>query len=396
MRYAEASDLVRQGVLSRIDMDRNISDEELCQLIRAELKSRTAEKLSVSDRLALEHDVFNSLRKLDILQDLIEDDSITEIMINGAKDIFIEREGRLEKLDRQFSSEAKLNDIIQFIVASNNQMVNESSPIVDTRLPDGSRVSIVLPPVSVDRPTVTIRRFPKEPWTMERLVKNNSLSEEAAEFLERMVRSKCNIFISGGTGSGKTTMLNALTDFIPRDERVITIEDSAELRVMGIENLVTLEARAATLEGKLQVSIRDLVKASLRMRPDRIIVGECRGGEALEVLQAMNTGHDGSLSTGHANSARDMIARLETMVLMGMDLPVDAIRRQIAGGVDFFVHVGRRRDKSRKLLEIDEVCGMENGEVALSTVLSLSEEKGGVVWTKKNPVRYTEKFLSYS
>lgn len=396
MRYAEASDLVRQGVLSRIDMDRNISDEELCQLIRAELKSRTAEKLSVSDRLALEHDVFNSLRKLDILQDLIEDDSITEIMINGAKDIFIEREGRLEKLDRQFSSEAKLNDIIQFIVASNNQMVNESSPIADTRLPDGSRVSIVLPPVSVDRPTVTIRRFPKEPWTMERLVKNNSLSEEAAEFLERMVRSKCNIFISGGTGSGKTTMLNALTDFIPRDERVITIEDSAELRVMGIENLVTLEARAATLEGKLQVSIRDLVKASLRMRPDRIIVGECRGGEALEVLQAMNTGHDGSLSTGHANSARDMIARLETMVLMGMDLPVDAIRRQIAGGVDFFVHVGRRRDKSRKLLEIDEVCGMENGEVALSTVLSLSEEKGGVVWKKKNPVRYTEKFLSYS
>ena len=372
MSYAEISDLVRQGVLSRIDMDRNISDEELYEVIRAELKSSTAEKLSVSDRLSLEHDVFNSLRKLDILQDLIEDDSITEIMINGAKDIFIERSGRLVRLDRQFSSESKLNDIIQFIVASNNQMVNESSPIVDTRLPDGSRVSIVLPPVSVDRPTVTIRRFPKEPWTMERLVKNNSLSEEAAGFLERMVRSKCNIFISGGTGSGKTTMLNALTDFIPRDERVITIEDSAELRVMGIENLVTLEARAATLEGKLAVSIRDLVKASLRMRPDRILVGECRGGEALEVLQAMNTGHDGSLSTGHANSARDMIARLETMVLMGMDLPVEAIRRQIAGGVDFFVHVGRRRDRSRKLLSIDEVCGIEKGEVVLSTVLSLS------------------------
>ena len=396
MKYAEASDLVRQGVLSRIDMERNISDEELYDVIRTELKSGTAEKLSVSDRLSLEHDVFNSLRKLDILQDLIEDDSITEIMINGAKDIFIERSGRLERLDRQFSSESKLNDIIQFIVASNNQMVNESSPIVDTRLPDGSRVSIVLPPVSVDRPTVTIRRFPKDPWTMERLVGNNSLSEEAAGFLERMVRSKCNIFISGGTGSGKTTMLNALTDFIPRDERVITIEDSAELRVMGIENLVTLEARAATLEGKLQVSIRDLVKASLRMRPDRIIVGECRGGEALEVLQAMNTGHDGSLSTGHANSARDMIARLETMVLMGMDLPVEAIRRQIAGGVDFFVHVGRRRDRSRKLLSIDEVCGIENGEVVLSTVLSLSEEKGGVVWKKKNPVSCTEKFLSYS
>ncbi len=225
MSYAEISDLVRQGVLSRIDMDRNISDEELYEVIRAELKSSTAEKLSVSDRLSLEHDVFNSLRKLDILQDLIEDDSITEIMINGAKDIFIERSGRLVRLDRQFSSESKLNDIIQFIVASNNQMVNESSPIVDTRLPDGSRVSIVLPPVSVDRPTVTIRRFPKEPWTMERLVKNNSLSEEAAGFLERMVRSKCNIFISGGTGSGKTTMLNALTDFIPRDERVITIEN---------------------------------------------------------------------------------------------------------------------------------------------------------------------------
>jgi len=396
MKYAEASDLVRQGVLSRIDMDRNVTDEELYEVIRAELKSRAAEKLSVSDRLSLEHDVFNSLRKLDILQDLIEDDTITEIMINGAKDIFIERSGRIERVDRRFSSEAKLNDIIQFIVASNNQMVNESSPIVDTRLPDGSRVSIVLPPVSVDRPTVTIRRFPKEPWTMERLVKNNSLSEEAAGLLERMVRSKCNIFISGGTGSGKTTMLNALTDFIPRDERVITIEDSAELRVMGIENLVTLEARAATLEGKLQVSIRDLVKASLRMRPDRIIVGECRGGEALEVLQAMNTGHDGSLSTGHANSARDMIARLETMVLMGMDLPVDAIRRQIAGGVDFFVHVGRRRDRSRKLLSIDEVCGMEKGEVNLSTVLSLSEEKGGVVWKKVNPVRCTEKFLSYS
>ena len=378
--------------MDRLDMDRAVSDEEIRAAIRGEIGTLSRkERLSVNDRLRLEHDVFNSLRRLDILSDLLEDDDVTEIMINGPSDIFIEKGGRLSRLDRKFSSADKLSDIIQTIVARNNQMVNESSPIVDTRLPDGSRVSIVLPPVSVDRPTVTIRRFPKDPYSMDRLVANGTMSPEVADFLKTLVVARYNIFISGGTGSGKTTLLNALTGYIPNDERVITIEDSAELKVIGIPNLVRLEARAATLEGKLAVTIRDLVRASLRMRPDRIIVGECRGGETLEMLQACDTGHDGSLSTGHANSTRDMLARLETMTLMGMDLPVSAIRRQIAGGIDFFVHVSRMRDRSRKLIAIDEVDGMKDGEVQLSPIYRYEVKGGSGAWVKKNPVKHTDK-----
>lgn len=383
---------IRATVLSRLDMSRDVPEEDIRREIRSEimLLSRSV-NLSVDERLQIERGVFNSLRKLDILQDLLDDDSVTEIMINGRNRIFIEKGGALRQIDKEFSSDEKLNDIIQQIVAMNNQMVNESSPIVDTRLPDGSRVNIVLPPVSVGSPTVTIRRFPKDPFTMEKLIKNNSMSTEVADFLKMLIRAKYNLFISGGTGSGKTTLLNALTEYIPKGERVITIEDSAELQIRGVENLVRLEARAATLEGKLEVTIRDLVKSSLRMRPDRIIIGECRSGEALEMLQACNTGHDGSLSTGHANSSLDMISRLETMVLMGMDLPLDAIRRQIASGIDFFVHISRMRDRSRKLVSIDEVDGIEDGLIKLRNIYSMEEKNGEIVWKKTNEILHREK-----
>lgn len=392
MEQQEIEDRIRRGVIENLNMDRSVTDEEITAEIRrrilAEGKNTT---LSVSERLELEHNVFNALRRLDLLSDLLADDEVTEIMINGPDNIFIEKAGKLMKLDRHFSSADKLSDIIQTIVAANNQMVNESSPIVDTRLADGSRVSIVLPPVSVDTATVTIRRFPKEPYSMDMLVKNNTMTQEIADFLRKLVVAKYTLLIGGGTGSGKTTLLNALTGFIPADERVITIEDSAELKVIGIENLVRLEARSATLEGKLAVTIRDLLKATLRMRPDRIIVGECRGEETLEMLQACNTGHDGSLTTAHANSPEDMLARLETMVLMGMDLPVDAIRRQIAGGIDFFVQVSRMRDRSRKLVAINEVVGMEDGHVKLSPVYKYELEGGRGTWKKVNEIRNTDK-----
>lgn len=392
MERQEIEDRVRRGVIENLSMDRSVTDEEITGEIRRRIftEARTS-PLSVSERLEIEHAVFNSLRRLDLLSDLLADDDVTEIMINGPDRIFIERAGKLQRLDRRFSSADKLSDIIQTIVAANNQMVNESSPIVDTRLADGSRVSIVLPPVSVDTATVTIRRFPKEPYTMDMLVKNGTMTQEIADFLKMLVVAKYTLLIGGGTGSGKTTLLNALTGFIPADERVITIEDSAELKVIGIPNLVRLEARAATLEGKLAVTIRDLLKATLRMRPDRIIVGECRGEETLEMLQACNTGHDGSLTTAHANSPEDMLARLETMVLMGMDLPVDAIRRQIAGGIDFFVQVSRMRDRSRKLVAINEVAGMEGGQVKLVPIYKYVLEGGQGTWKKVNEIRNTDK-----
>ena len=390
----QIEDAVRKGVIENLNMDRTVSDEDIREQIRKQIFVTARENpLSVNERLTLEHNVFNALRRLDVLSDLLADDEVTEIMINGPDNIFIEKAGKLMKLDRHFSSAEKLSDIIQTIVAANNQMVNESSPIVDTRLADGSRVSIVLPPVSVDRATVTIRRFPKEPYTMDMLVKNGTMTREIADFLKKLVVARYTILVGGGTGSGKTTLLNALPGFIPSDERVITIEDSAELKVMGIPNLVTLEARAATLEGKLAVTIRDLLKATLRMRPDRIIVGECRGEETLEMLQACNTGHDGSLTTAHANSPEDMLARLETMVLMGMDLPVDAIRRQIAGGIDFFVQVSRMRDRSRKLVAINEVDGMENGHVKLVPIYTYTLEGGKGTWKKVNEIIHTDKLV---
>lgn len=389
------SNEIREKVLFRLDLSREIEDEEITGLIREEIIKTSKEKfIPLPDRLGIQKDIFNALRKLDVLQDLLEEDGITEIMINGPDSIFVEKEGRIIKSDRAFSSEEKLSDVIQQIVSVNNRVVNESSPIVDTRLSDGSRVNIILPPVAVDHSILTIRRFPKEPITMNKLLSYGSISPEIVEFLRKLIKSRYNIFISGGTGSGKTSFVNALTEFIPSDERVITIEDSAELQIQGVPNLVRLESRSANLEGKLEVPIRELVRAALRQRPDRIIVGECRGPEALEMLQACNTGHDGSLSTGHANSARDMLSRLETMVLMGMDLPVTAIRQQIASGIDILVHLGRLRDKSRKLMEISEVVGMKNKEIQLSTLFELDTETGGMpVWKRKNDLIHKDKMI---
>ncbi|MDD6551128.1 MAG: CpaF family protein [Lachnospiraceae bacterium] len=381
-REGAISEKIREQIIEEVDLSRDLTDDEIRSHIRERLLDEGHEyQIPLQERLMMEERIFNSLRKLDILEELLDQDDITEIMVNGPDNIFIEKGGKLLKSPLHFSSPEKLSDVIQQIAAERNKVINESSPIVDTRLPDGSRINIILPPISLNQGVLTIRRFPKEKITMKKLMEFGSVSPEIVEFLRLLVIAGYNIFISGGTGSGKTTFLNALTEFIPKDERVITIEDSAELQVIGIDNLVRLEARDKNLEGNLEVTIRDLVKASLRMRPDRIIVGECRGAEALEVLQAFNTGHDGSLSTGHANSAKDMIARLETMVLMGMELPVSAIRSQIASGVDILVHLGRLSDRSRKLLEVSEVTGMRNGEVEISPIYRYSED-GTKKWEK--------------
>ncbi|MCR5580424.1 MAG: CpaF family protein [Pseudobutyrivibrio sp.] len=380
-----------------IDLSMDVSDEEILALI----KERIIEKgrrvpISLSQRQRMETHVFNSLRKLDVLEDLLSDEEITEIMINGPDNIFIEKRGQVIHCNERFSSEEKLNDIIQNIVASSNKIVNERSPIVDTRLADGSRVNIVLKPAAVDYSIISIRKFPKEQMTMERLESYGSISIEQIELLRKLVISGYNIFVSGGTGSGKTSFLNALGEFIPKDERVITIEDSAELQLKNVENIVRLEARNANLEGKNEITIRDLLKSSLRMRPDRIIVGECRGAEALEMLQAFNTGHDGSCSTGHSNSCHDMLSRLETMVLMGADIPLAAIRQQIASGIDIIVQLGRLRDKSRKLLEISEVIGIENEAIKLNPLYKfkeLEEVNGRIVgqWEKIGDLIHQEK-----
>jgi pilus assembly protein CpaF len=329
--------------------------------------------LPPSVKRCLGKEVFDSLRRLDILQSFIENRDVTEIMINGHRNVFVENAGALSRLERGFDSEEKLLDVIQQIVAGCNRTVNEASPIVDARLSDGSRVNIVLPPVALTGPTVTIRRFPEKPVTMDGLLAYGSITQEAADFLKTLVRAGYNIFISGGTGSGKTTFLNVLSGFIPPDERVITIEDSAELRLQGIENLVSLETRNKG-PGTEEITIRDLIRSSLRMRPDRIVVGEVRGGEALDMLQCLNTGHDGSMSTGHANSSKDMLSRLENMVLMAADLPLAAIRQQIASGIEIIVHLGRLRDRSRKVLDISEVCGYENGEISIRGLYAFREE----------------------
>ena len=383
---------IRQEIIGEADLSRDLSDEEIRSHIRERLLDEGHEHaIPLQERLAMEQRIFNSLRKLDVLQELLEDDEITEIMVNGPDNIFIEKAGKLYRSPLRFSSAEKLSDVIQQIAAERNKIVNESSPIVDTRLSDGSRINIILPPVSLNEGIITIRRFPKDPVTMKKLLEFGSISPEIVEFLNILVRARYNIFISGGTGSGKTTFLNALTEFIPKSERVITIEDSAELQLIGIDNLVRLEARDRNLEGNLEVTIRDLVRASLRMRPDRIIVGECRGAEALEVLQASNTGHDGSMSTGHANSARDMLSRLEVMVLMGsVELPVAAIRSQIASGIDILVHLGRLADRSRKLLEISEIMGMEDGEIVTSTIFKYDGAGG---WEHTGKLSHTQKLL---
>lgn len=368
---------LKEQILQEIDLSRDVEDEEIREIIRSHCGRYAKEKmLSLRQREELEQTLFHALRKLDVLQELLDNEEITEIMVNGAGHIFYEKYGRMYEYEKSFTSKEKLEDIIQQIVGRNNRMINLSNPIVDTRLPDGSRVNIVLAPISIEGAAISIRKFPKRPYEMRDLVQMEAISEEAAAFLEQLVHSRYNIFVSGGTGSGKTTFLNALSQFISKEERIITIEDSAELQLIDKPNLVRLETRNSNTEGVLPISIRDLIRAALRMRPSMIVVGECRGGEALDVLQAMNTGHDGSLSTGHANSCKDMIARLETMVLMGgVELPLSAIRSQIASGIDIFVHLGRLRDKSRKVLSITEVAGYENGAIILNEIYRFREEK---------------------
>ena len=391
---------IRKEVMESIDLSVDVSDEEILKLIRSKIiELAKMQPISLSERKKIEGHVFNSLRKLDVLEDLLKDEEITEIMINGPKNIFVEKNGRVEKSKEQFSSEEKLNDVIQSIVASTNKIVNESNPIVDTRLSDGSRINIVLPPAAVDYSILSIRKFPKEQMTMERLKSYGSISDEQIELLKKLVISGYNIFVSGGTGSGKTSFLNALGEFIPTDERVITIEDSAELQLKNVENIVRLEARNANLEGNNEITIRDLLKSSLRMRPDRIVVGECRGAEALEMLQAFNTGHDGSLSTGHSNSCKDMLSRLETMVLMGAEIPISAIRQQIASGIDIIVQLGRLRDKSRKLIEITEVLDLEQDEIKLNPLYrfkELEEVNGRIIgqWEKVGDLKRKDKLVA--
>lgn len=374
MEYNELKKELRHRVQERMDYARDMTDEEVEETIdEVLLEQEQLAMYPVEVRRRMKKELFDSLRRLDILQIFVEDSSVTEIMINGKDNIFVERGGRLSRLDAGFESLEKLQDVIQQIVAGCNRVVNEASPIVDARLPDGSRVNIVMNPIALNGPIVTIRRFPEKPITMEWLIDNASISLEAAEFLKKLVRAGYNIFISGGTGSGKTTFLNALSDFIPPEERVITIEDSAELQLQGIPNLVRLETRNSNVEGCLEINIRELIRSSLRMRPDRIIVGEVRGAEAIDMLQCLNTGHDGSMSTGHANSGVDMLARLENMVLMGMDLPLPAIKQQIASGIDIIVHLGRLRDKSRRVLEITEVMDCEENRIKLNPLFVFEE-----------------------
>ena len=371
---------LRREVIGELDLSKDIDDEEVKRIIdKCILRQADTEYIPLKEKLELKVEIYNSIRKLDVLSELLEDDSVSEIMINGPDNIFIERNGVIERSDKYFDSSFKLASVIRNIASSANRLINESSPIVDVILDDGSRVNIVLSGVSLDGTAVTIRKFPKERIDMKKLIELGSLDEHAANFLKMMVMAGYNIFISGGTGSGKTTFLNALADFISPDERVITIEDTAELRIVGIDNLIRLEVNNANVEGNNSITIRDLIRASLRMRPDRIIVGEVRDEAAIDMIAAMNTGHEGSISTGHANSVRDMMLRLETMVLMGADLPVRAIRQQIAAAIDIVVHLGRLRDRSRRVLEISEVAGMEEDEIRLRPLYIFEEDKGMVI-----------------
>lgn len=380
----EDADLVqglKRRLLEKLDQTREVTDEELYDQIDELIWEENQKcRRSLKEREALRRELYNSTRKLDILQELLEDDTVTEIMVNGTEGIFLERKGELHRWEKGFSSREQIEDVVQQIAGKCDRIVNESVPIGDARLENGARVNLVLPPVALNGPIITIRRFPKRAITMKELIAWETISREAADFLKGLVQSGYNLFISGGTGSGKTTFLNALSDFIPKEERIVTIEDNAELQIQGVPNLVKLEARKGNAQGAHEITIRDLIRASLRMRPNRIIVGEVRGEEAIDMLQAFNTGHEGSLSTGHANSPRDMLARLETMVLMGMELPVSAIRRQIASAVDILVHLGRLRDGSRKVLEIVQITGYryETEEILLEPLYAFEElEKKG-------------------
>ena len=370
------SELLYEKVMLRLDMTRETGEEELQEIILTVIEEAADEEfLPLSEKIRISRELFNAFRRLDILQDLIEDDSITEIMVNGTENIFYEKGGRLYRTDRHFISEERLCDVIQQIVGETNRYVNESSPVVDARLRDGSRVNVVLKPVAVNGPIMTIRKFPSEAITMEQLIRMGSLTREAAEFIRQLVEAKYNIFVSGGTGAGKTTFLNAMSDYIPKEERIITIEDNAELQIQGVDNLVRLEARGANLEGEGAVTIRDLIRSALRMRPDRIIVGEVRGEETVDMISsAMLNGHSGSMSTGHANNPADMLHRLETMMMMGIDLPLQAIQRQIASALDIIIHLGRLRDKSRRVLKIEEVLDCMDGRIRTETLYEFREE----------------------
>ena len=369
-----------------------MSDEELEENIENLVMSRIGQRYcSIEQKVSIVQRIYSSIRGFGLLDSIMSDDSITEVMINGPDHIFIEQNGKLFRLNKKFESQRRLEDVIQRIVGLAGREVNQANPICDTRLPDGSRVNVVLPPIALCGPTLTIRKFSKTPMTIERLIEYGSLTQEIANKLEVLVKAKYNIFISGGTGSGKTTFLNALSNYIPKDERVITIEDSAELQIVGIDNLVSLETRNANTSGAGQIMIRDLIKSSLRMRPERIIVGEVRGGEALDMLQAMNTGHDGSLSTGHANSTQDMLSRLETMVLQGaMGLPLPAIRQQIASAVDVIIHLARLRDKSRRTVEITEVLGYEDGQIKLNPLYVFEEDENSTLENVSGRLKRTE------
>lgn len=372
---------LRQQVLERLDHTREATDEEIYDCIDEVLIQESKKTyLPLKTRLQLRKSVFDSLRRMDVLQELLENSEITEIMVNGYETIFVEEQGQIRRLEAQFLSKERLCDVIQQIVARTNRRVNEASPIVDSRLEDGSRVSVVLDPIAINGPILTIRKFSDHPVTMQDLLEWNALNEEMAELFSDLVHAGYNIFVCGGTGSGKTTFLNAISNYI-KEERVITIEDSAELKLSSVENLVRLETRNKNTEGENEITIRDLIRSSLRLRPDRIIVGEVRGEEALDLLQAMNTGHDGSLSTGHGNSPQDMLNRLESMVLMGVDMPISAIRAQIASAIDILVFLGRLRDCSRKVLEIVEVTGYENGEIQINPLyrfVEIGQEKGRI------------------
>lgn len=384
---AEMKDYVSEN-FPLSDMD----DEQL----ESKIEELFVEKLGneycpINQKISIIQQVYSSIRGFGLLDTIMNDETITEVMINGIDDIFIEQRGKLFKLDKKFETQKRLEDIIQRIVGMSGREVNQASPICDTRLPDGSRVNVVLPPIALCGPTITIRKFSSTPMTIERLIQYKSITEEIARKLELLVKAKYNIFISGGTGSGKTTFLNALSNYIPKDERVITIEDSAELQIKGVENLVSLETRNANASGVGEISIRDLIKSSLRMRPERIVVGEVRGGEALDMLQAMNTGHDGSLSTGHANSTEDMLSRLETMVLQGAGgLPLEAIRQQIASAIDIIVHLSRLRDKSRKTMEICEVVGYKDGQIQLNPLYVFEEDEKSKLEKVSGELKRTE------
>lgn len=382
---------VKREVSDTIDLRRDVNDEELQEIIIHKVFEITGDMLiNTAQRREIADNVFNSLRRLDVLQPIIDDKSVTEIMINGADSIFIERQGSTKQLPVRFETTQKLEDIIQIIVSSVNRSVNESSPIVDARLKDGSRINAVLPPIALNGPILTIRKFPEQPMSMEKLVEYNSLTKEAAEFLSMLVKAKYNIFVSGGTGSGKTTFLNALSGCIPSDERIITIEDSAELQIQNVLNLVRLETRNCNVEGKGEITMRDLIKTSLRMRPDRIIVGEVRGAEAIDMLMAMNTGHDGSLSTGHANSSMDMFSRLETMILSSLQLPLDCVRKQIASAIDIIIHLSRLRDKSRRTMEISEVIGLKDNMIELNPIFVFEEHQNNDIKTVSGSLKRTK------